>query len=204
MNSKEKIIIFDFDGVIVDSFHVALEVNQIARPTLTKERYQAMFNTNISDAKHTDPEVTEIDFFTEYGKRFKTLGIETEVKESIIQLSKQFPLFIISSTINSIISEYLTRHDIRNCFEDILGYDVEKSKVKKFNMLFENNGYMPENSAFITDTAGDVREARESKINFIVGILGGYQNEQVLQAGKPDAIVQNMSDFFTLVQEQFL
>jgi phosphoglycolate phosphatase-like HAD superfamily hydrolase len=203
MNKNEKIIIFDFDGVIANSFHVAFEVNRLSRPALTEDRYQAMFNTNINDAKHTDPVVNEIDFFTEFGKRFQNLGINSEVKESVIQLSKQFPLFIVSSTINSIISDYLTRHNIRSCFEDILGYDIEKSKVKKFNMLFKANGYLPENAAFLTDTAGDIAEARESKINFIVGILGGYQNKKTLQAGQPDAIVENMSDFFNLIQNKF-
>lgn len=203
MSQKEKIIIFDFDGVIADSFHVAFEVNRLARPALTEDRYQAMFNTNINDAKHTDPVVNEIDFFTEYGKRFQTLGIDSGVKKAVIQLSKQFPLFIVSSTINSIISDYLTRHNIRNCFKDILGYNIEKSKIKKFNMLFEANGYLPEKAAFLTDTVGDIVEARESKINFIVGILGGYQNKQTLEAGQPDAMVENMSEFFSLIQDKF-
>lgn len=204
MSKNEKIIIFDFDGVIADSFHVAFQVSQLARPALTEDRYQAMFNTNIYDAKHTDSVVNEIDFFTEYGKRFQTLGIDSEVKKSVIKLRKQFPLYIVSSTTNSIIYDYLTRHDIRNCFEDILGYDVEKSKTKKFNMLFKANGYTPENAAFLTDTAGDIAEARKSKINFIVGILGGYQNKQTLQAGQPDAIVQNMNAFFNLIQNKFV
>lgn len=203
MGKNEKIIIFDFDGVIADSFNIAFEINQLARPALTEDRYRAMFNTNINDAKHTDPVVKKIDFFTEYGKKFQALGIDSEVKESVIQLSKQFPLFIVSSTINSIISDYLTRHDIRNCFKDILGHDIEKSKVKKFNMLFKTNGCLPEKAAFLTDTAGDIKEARESKINFIVGILGGYQNKQSLQAGQPDAIVANMGDFFSLIQNKF-
>lgn len=203
MNKSAKIIILDFDGVIADSFHVAFEVNQLARPTLTEDRYKDMFNANINDAKHTDPVVREIDFFTEYGKRFQDLGIDPEVKESLVELSKKFPLFIVSSTISSIISNYLTRHGIRSCFEDILGCDIEKSKVKKFNMIFEANGYLPEAAIFLTDTAGDIAEARESKIHFIVGILGGYQNKEALQAGQPDAIVENMNDFVLLIENKF-
>ena len=58
---KEKIIIFDFDGVIVDSFAVAFETNKLARPTLTRERYRSKFNGNINDAQFEDEQVREID-----------------------------------------------------------------------------------------------------------------------------------------------
>ena len=127
---KEKIIIFDFDGVIVDSFNVAFEVNRLAKPTITKERYQAKFNGNIADAKHEDEKVREIDFFYEYGERFKKLGINQNIKEAIVKLSKNHKLFIVLSTINSIIEEYLKRHGLLDSFTEILGFDVETSKVK--------------------------------------------------------------------------
>ena len=51
---KEKIIIFDFDGVIVDSFDIAFKVNKLSRPALTKKSYRAKFNGNIADAKYEE------------------------------------------------------------------------------------------------------------------------------------------------------
>lgn len=203
MRQKEKIIIFDFDGVIVDSFKVALEVNQLATPTLTTERYRAKFNGNIADAPHDDPVVREIDFFAEYGQRFQSLGIDDYIKEIIIKLCKKFPLFIVSSTTNRIISDYLTRHGIRHCFEEIFGFDIEKSKIKKFNMLFKKWGVLPENTVFLTDTVGDILEARAAGIELIVGILGGYQHEKTLRAAQPKKIVKNMHEFSLFIQKIF-
>jgi phosphoglycolate phosphatase len=198
---KEKIIIFDFDGVIVDSFDVAFEVKILERPTITKERYQANFNGNIADATHEDEKVKEIDFPYEYGKRFKKLDIEQHIKDSLIKLSKEHRLFIVSSTVNSTIKEYLKRHELLEVFTEILGFDVEKSKVKKFNMIFDKYDISPNQAIFITDTSGDIVEAKEAKINFIVGILGGYQNEDVLRKAEPNAIVKDFNDFFSLVKE---
>ncbi len=198
---KEKIIIFDFDGVIVDSFNVAFEVNRLARPTITKERYQAQFNGNIADAKHVDDKVKEIDFFYEYGERFKSLNINQGIKDSIIKLSKTYKLFIVSSTINSIIQEYLNRHSLLEAFTEILGFDVETSKVKKFNTLFDRYEVSPDQVIFLTDTSGDIEEAKEVKINFIVGILGGYQNKENLKKAEPTAIVKDFNDFFKLIKE---
>jgi len=198
---NKKIIILDFDGVIVDSFDVAFEVSQIARPTLTKERYQSKFNGNITDAKHEDKQVKEIDFFLEYGKRFKHLGIDNNIKDCIVKLSKDYKLFIISSTINSIIEKYLKRHGLLDAFTEILGVDVETSKVKKFNMIFEKYNITPEQAIFLSDTSGDIYEAKEAKINFIVGILGGFQNEENIKKANPDVIVKDFNDFFNLVKE---
>ncbi|MBU2416361.1 HAD hydrolase-like protein [Patescibacteria group bacterium] len=199
---EEKIIIFDFDGVIVDSFDVAFEVNRLARPTITRERYQAKFNGNIADAKYEDEKVREIDFFYEHGERFKKLGIKQDIKEALVSLSKDHKLFIVSSTINSIIEEYLNRHGLLDSFTEILGFDVETSKVKKFNMIFEKHNVSPSQAIFLTDTSGDIEEAMEAKINFIVGILGGYQDEDNLKKAKPNAIVKDFNNFFSLIKKE--
>lgn len=34
-----KVIVFDFDGVIADSLHIASEVNKLAHPEITLKRY---------------------------------------------------------------------------------------------------------------------------------------------------------------------
>lgn len=200
---EEKIIIFDFDGVIVDSFEVAFKVNQLARPTITRERYRAMFNGNIADAKMEDKKVNEINFFHEYGERFKNLSINPDIKDVIIKLSKKHRLFVISSTINSIIKEYFKRHGLLDAFTEILGFDIETSKVKKFNMIFKKYNINPRQTIFLTDTSGDINEAKEAKINFIVGLLGGYQNEESLEKAKPNVIVKDFNDFFNLISALF-
>ena len=197
---KEKIIILDFDGVIADSFEIAFAINKISRPAITRERYRKLFDGNIYDAKLEETTVKEVDFFAEYSRRFKTLAINARVKSGIKKLSKSFRLFIISSTINSIINEYLERHGILDCFTEILGCDVDKSKIKKFNMVFEKYKILPVEAIFITDTSGDIREARAARVNFIVGILGGYQDRKSLEEAVPDAIAENFDDFWRIIQ----
>lgn len=191
---NNKIIIFDFDGVIADSFDIAFEVNQLSKPTLTKERYSMKFNENISKVEYEDKKVREINFFEEYGKRFEFLGIDKAIKETIKDLSKDYSLFIVSSTINSIIKEYLTRHEIVDCFTEILGYDIEKIKVKKFNMIFQKYKIPPEDVVFVTDTSGDVGEAKEAGIGYIIGILGGYQSKESLEKASPNMIIKNFKE----------
>ncbi|MBI2474864.1 HAD family hydrolase [Candidatus Uhrbacteria bacterium] len=192
-------IIFDFDGVIADSFDIAFEVNKLSRPTLTLERYQNAFNGNINEVKYEDKVVKKIDFFREYGDRFKHLGIDSKKKDFIQKLSQEFQLFIISSTRSDIIQDYLQSHGILSCFQKILGNEVHTSKVEKFKMLFEKYALEPNNVTFITDTAGDIAEAKKVGVKIIVGILGGYQNEQNLINGNPSIVVKDFSQFYDFV-----
>lgn len=200
MNRKN--IIFDFDGVIVDSFDIAFETNKLARPTLTRERYRAKFNGNINDAKHEDEKVNDIDFFYEFGEKFKHLGIKSDIKNNIKKLSEENNLFIVSSTPNPIISDYLQRHSLLGAFTELYGLDVHKSKVLKFNMIFEKYKISPNQTIFVTDTSGDVIEAKEVKIDFIIGILGGYQDEESLQKANPDMIVKDFNNLIEVIESK--
>ena len=86
-------------------------------------------------------------------------------------------------------------------FTEILGFDIETSKVKKFNMIFKKYNVAPNQAIFLTDTSGDINEAKEAKINFIVGILSDYQNEENLKKAGPNAIVKDFNIFFNLVKK---
>lgn len=196
---NNKIIIFDFDGVIADSLNIAFEVNKLSKPSLTLERYRAGYNGNINEVQYKDKVVNKINFFKEYGERFADLGIDPEKKNFIQKLAQEFQLFIISSTTGDIIREYLKRHDIFDCFTDIFGNEIDTSKVKKFHMLFNQYNIKADDVIFITDSSGDVDEAKEAGVRTIVGILGGYQNEEILEKSTPTTILSNFSQFYDFV-----
>lgn len=199
---KEKIIIFDFDGVIADSFEIAFDINKIARPRLTREQYRKLFDGNIYDAKFDEPAEAEIDFFAEAEGQYKVLGIDEKIKLVIKKLNENYRLFIISSTTSPIISEYLERHGLLACFAEIFGWEIETSKIKKFEILFKKYEISPTDAMFISDTSGDIREAKEAKVNFIVGIIGGYQSRASLEKARPDVIAEDINDFYRIIQER--
>ena len=187
-------IVFDFDGVIADSFDLALATVQMSMPSMTSESYRAMFNGNINDAKPKEKVVRQIDFFEEFSKKFLTLGMTLEVKETLLSISNDNRLFIISSSTNALIEEYLKRHGVLDCFSSILGVDIEKSKVKKFKMLFADFEVDPEALIFVTDTSGDIREAKTAGVKNTFGILGGYQDESIILEAEPTGILRSFNN----------
>lgn len=203
----KKPLIFDFDGVIADSFDITYDILKKLIPSATKEQFKASFNTNIQDVQYEGKKIRENGmiekFSNEYVKRAKDIGINPTVKNALKTLHADFELFIVSSSANRLIESYLELHDISHVFTQVLGLDIERSKVKKFNMIFETYDYTPKDSAFVSDTYGDIHEAHEANIDFTVGILGGYQDEETLKQAKPHAIVKDFNELVTLMQNRF-
>lgn len=198
---QRQVIFFDFDGVIADSLSIAFEVSKMSRPNLTIQKYKSYFDGNINDAKYDEKVVREVNFFKEYGERLETLRIDEQKKNVIEKLAQEFQLFIVSSSSDQIIRSYLQRYDILSCFTEILGNETHQSKVEKFRMLFQKYNFAPKDAIFITDSSGDMKEAKIAGVQTIVGILGGYQEEEKLKKENPAVIVQNFSQFYDFMQK---
>ena len=204
----KKIILFDFDGVIADSFRTAFEIQKIICPHLTEGIYRKRFEGNINDWEepinvHTEECRHDIDFFTEYSPRMKNeVQIVPEMKDIIIELGRNYTLIIISSTITSPIQEFLERHDLANHFVQIMGNDVHKSKIEKIKMVFKKYGAEANDCVFITDTLGDMHEAEKMGVGAI-GITWGFHVQGTLQRGKPFQIVQKPNDLLSAVADYF-
>lgn len=205
---KKKFILFDFDGVIADSFRPAFEIQKIICPHLTEDIYRKRFEGNINDWEepiniHTEECRHDIDFFTEYIPRMKKeVQIVPGIKEIIIELEKNYTLIVISSTITSPIQEFLEGHDLANHFAQVMGNDVHTSKVEKMKMAFEKYDIEPKNCVFITDTLGDMHEAKKMSVGAI-GITWGFHTPETLQRGKPFRLVEKPSDLLTAVANYF-
>lgn len=189
----KKVIFFDFDGVIADSFHIGFEVAKLTYPSLTLESYRDKWNTNISKAVFTETKSeTPVDFQKEFATRLSSLELAPAKKKALHALSEHFDFHIISSTNTDTIGAFCAANGIDQYFGDILGYDVAASKVHKFASLLQKYQLDPTDIIFITDTAGDIDEARESKIGTIIAVADGYQNKEVLAQANPTYIADSL------------
>lgn len=197
--NKKKTILFDFDGVIVDSFRPAFEVSRDIRKSwmdFTEDDYRKCFEGNPYD------EFTRIDrrkkvateeFFKIYIPRFLRLPVIDGITNVLKKLSKKYRLIIVSSTISSPIHEWLTGHNLIHYFTKIMGGDVHESKVEKIKMIFKKYEIVANDCVFITDTLGDLREANEMGINSLV-VTYGFHDEDTLKKGKPVGFIEKPQD----------
>lgn len=205
---KKPFILFDFDGVIADSFQPSFEVSKIICPSLTEDIYREGFEGNINDWEkseniHTEECRHDIDFFKEYIPRMKKeVQIVPGIREAITELEKKHTLIVISSTITSPIREFLEDHGLPNHFTQIMGNDVHKSKVEKIKMVFKNYNIGSDDCVFITDTLGDMREASCKNVGAI-GVTWGFHDSKRLLLGKPFRLVEKPNDLLSAVSYYF-
>jgi len=205
---KQFYILFDFDGVIADSFSVAFEVNKMVCPHLTENGYKKRFEGNINDwekndEKHTNKCRHNIDFFKEYVPRMKnSVTVVSGMKEILEELSKTYNLIIISSTITEPIKEFMNKYGLEKYFIEIIGNDIHTSKVEKIKMVFEKYNICSEMCVFVTDTLGDIREAKQVMVDSIA-VSWGYHEKNTILSGGPLKIVDKTEDLIAVISDYF-
>ena len=196
----KKTILFDFDGVIVDSFEISFELSKMFHPTLTLESYNEKWKTNIHKAVFTEPKINvEIDFQHEYAKKMKNLTLSPIKKRVLQDLSERFDFHIISSTNTKTIKDFCEANEIHHYFGDILGADVAKGKVEKFMILIEKYNLDTKETIFVTDTVGDIEEAKEAGLETIIAVADGYQDKETLQNASPTYVIDSIANLEEVV-----
>jgi HAD superfamily hydrolase (TIGR01509 family) len=208
MPQNKKFILFDFDGVIADSYEAAFEVERLICPDITETIYRRRFEGNINDWEdpmhgHTGACRHDISFFDEYIPRMKErVKVVPGIEKVIEELAKSNTLIIISSTITSPINDFIESHGMTKYFTEVMGNDVHKSKVEKIKMVFEKHDASPKDCIFITDTLGDMREAEKTGVGAI-GVSWGFQHKETLAKGNPFRIVDNPHGVLSAVSDYF-
>lgn len=200
-----KFVLFDFDGVIADSFAISFEVAQMMHPHLTEDQYKRMWDGSIFGKEKEfacTPECRDHDFYTEYSPRAEKVELIDGALDFVRDLASRYTLVVISSSITIDVMKIAERTGIAPYFSDVMGKDVHTSKIEKINTILDRYEARADDCVFVTDTLGDMLEAEEAGVGAI-GVSWGYQYRSSLERGKPFKIVdvpselpQTVDDFF--------
>jgi len=190
--NTDKCVIFDFDGVIVDSFDAAYEAAREIRQATTVEEYKSLFDGNVfamlQKAKFAGKFMANPDeFFEKARKHANKLKFFPEMTKEVKELANKYPLYIISSNLSEIITQIMTHEDLNDCFKEILCAEFHKSKEFKFKYLFKK--YKKENCVFVTDTLGDLKEAHKVGLQNTIAVTWGFHEVERLKKGKPKILL---------------
>lgn len=200
-----KLVIFDFDGVLTDSYDVCIKVSRHFNPDLSDSDYKVLFTGNIYQAleegKSANLTVKTVDNDL-YFELYEPLILEVPPREGFKQIiqdiyNKGIKIAFISSCYNKPLKKYLLKYGFSEYIAEVLGGDIEKSKVKKFNRIFNDLNITPQESIFITDTLGDLNEAETVALPSI-GVTFGFHNRELIEKGKTISIADSIPE----LQEQ--
>lgn len=202
-NDAQKIVLFDFDGVLVQTFEMCYQINLNEYPHMTLEEYRDLFNGNVyAELSKYDKKVghtREFDFFGTYSPLLMKHQPVAGIASILHALAGKHPLIIVSSTLNSPIQDYLSQHDLSKYFAEILGSDFETSKVKKIQNVITRYGVASQNAVFVTDTLGDIREAQKVGVGSI-GVTWGFHQRERLIKGNPAAVVEHPNNLLAAIE----
>jgi len=195
-----KLVIFDFDGVISDSWNICFETTRIWYPQLTEQQYRDSFNGNIRDASWRKPNL-KTNFYDYYDPRLLASKPFEGISEVILTLAKDYKLFIVSSTPAPVIREYLRINDM-DVFEQVLGHETHKYKDAKLKMILDETKVSVTEVLFITDTLGDILESQKVGVRSI-SVTWGFQSKETLLRGNPADIVEHPNKLIKSVNNFF-
>ncbi len=200
---NKKLVMFDFDGVLVNTLPMAYQIHKDRNNHLTWERFQDFSNGNfvegIGEAITLGEHVVPDNFHDEYQKNLLTFTIHDILNDTILSLADRYILTVVSSSRSSFIQEFLQKENLAESFTDILGVDIHPSKVFKINSLLDKYNLKSEDAVFITDTLGDVREANECNVASI-GVTWGLHDRQTLEKGNPKAVIDNPPELLGTIE----
>ncbi|HBB49542.1 TPA: hypothetical protein DEQ22_01975 [Candidatus Nomurabacteria bacterium] len=201
-----KLVIFDFDGVLVNTNELSYQIHKIKNKDLTWKSYQEYSNGNfhegyekaVKEGKHLPAD----DFYGEYEKGLNALTMHDALHNLILSLVKNYRLVVVSSTNSSYIKDFLAKENLSEYFTDILGADVHRSKVFKIKTILKKYKLSPEESVFITDTLGDIKEAKECNVESI-GVSWGLHEKKNLLKENPFVVVDIPEELEEKIEEFF-
>lgn len=191
----QKLVIFDFDGVLADTEEFCYKIHKDVNKTLTWKEWQSFCDGNFIDgiinaSREDRPYVVPSDFTQRYKDEIEKINIHEALHEAILSLKNNYQIAVVSSTSGNLISNFLEKENLFDYFSDILGVDVDANKTTKINSLLKKYDIKPSDAIFVTDTLGDILEAKKSNVKSI-GVTWGLHDRKILEKGNPIAIIDD-------------
>jgi phosphoglycolate phosphatase len=187
-----KLVMFDFDGVIADSFDDQCRAcSAILRahglPHLaTREQFLAFTDANWFDAvAAAGVPAQTVTAIEDAIAATPTPALFAGMAQVLDELAREDALVVITSSRTSFVERVLADHGVDAPLE-VLGADRERSKTRRIRTVRARHGHgLP--AWYVGDTVGDIIEARAAGVG-TVGAAWGWHGEERLRAARPDRV----------------
>jgi phosphoglycolate phosphatase len=203
----EKLILFDFDGVIVDSLNFYEEmVNRCLKELgsslrLGRREYLEIFDDNFYNGLRKKG--VDVEAFMKVSRDIAPSLPYEQVKPAegllpvIEELARRHRLVIVSSNSTPVIRRMLSLHSLGAHFLDVLGLEFTLSKIEKIRHAMVRYETGPDCTYYVGDTAGDIGEAKEAGVR-TVAVTWGWHTRDRLTLSAPDLIIDSPDELLQL------
>ncbi len=210
MNSKKKVIIFDFDGTIADTLPIGYELYQQSAEKYHLKKFksypdfqdflqlsvpQMLFRLRVSPflfKKIVEEQLATI------STKISDASLFPGIPEVIQILAKTHRLAIVSSSFASVIEAYLKKNKLDKYFSQVIGTETHKDKQEKIKQCLAVLHVEAKNVILIGDSTRDMKDGKKLGLTTIA-VTYGIHPLKSLKKEKPDSIAQTPEDILRAV-----
>ena len=207
-DESRDLVMFDYDGVIVDSFEVfatafvdACRLAGIGAVT-TPEQVLALFEDNLYTSLRAGgasaPQIEKALSRTGQALIRATHWLRPFplMPQVLAELGESRTVVIVTSSPEAVVEGWLRRHGVQGVAE-VAGAETGRSKVEKIRDLTARfagqQAYW-----YVGDTAGDIREAREAGVTPL-GVAWGWHDPELLEEAGAQRIAATPAELLAIV-----
>ena len=205
---KNIIVLFDYDGTIIDSVDLAYKIFKsiskeygLASPKSVKhfvQFYKINFYESllVNGLLHSKIPYFAREFRLPFIEHEKEMQVFKGMKGIIEKLSKKAKIIIITSNFSDVVKSSIKAHRLKG-ISKVIGADSGFSKFKTIKMIKKK--YPNYKIFYIGDTCGDMIEAKKAGVKRI-GVTWGYHTRKELEEAKPDFIVNKSKELLEILR----
>lgn len=196
-----KVIIFDFDGTIADSFETFLQItNRLSREfgykPASPEEIQRLQNLNSREIlRQSQIPLYKLPFIIrrlkqEMSRSIGMLNPISGIPETLMILKSQgYVLGIVTSNTQSNVAEFLDNHNLQGLFDFLHSSVTLFGKGRIIERIIRQQGFDPNAVIYVGDETRDIEAARNIHIK-VIAVGWGFNSAQALSEEKPDRLVR--------------
>lgn len=203
-----KLVLFDFDGTIADSFGVIFDVFKTLIPKgreLSDQQVQEFRNKSYNELlSYFGVSVFKVPGLLIKGRQMLRSSIDSvEPFDGIVEVIKElhakgYQLGILSSNSPQNIKQFLTTYGLASCFDMVHGNSGILSKPKIIRTMMKRTGCKADETAYIGDEPRDIDAAHKVGVRSIA-VTWGFNGERLLRTHHPDQLVRTPKELLAAI-----
>lgn len=202
------LFLFDYDGVIADSFELLLDVCVEAQAALGRGRAPSHEDFRTIENLTFDELARTIGIPEDLCEAYcaKTFEIQRQkgtappfqaVVEVIQKLAVQHPVAVVTNSQGKAVHSALEGFGLGDAIASVAGGESGLSKADRIAALRAAYALPPEAVYMIGDTVGDIRAGKQAGVQ-TVAVTWGFQSHDLLARELPDHLVERPEELLSL------